>query len=69
MSGNGPSTEMLPSALFAIAGGRDQDSGQADQAAGFGGHVNRFAHAALMTRGQAQAEVRRDDLASCERIP
>jgi len=60
---------MLPSALFTITGGRDQDSGQADQAAGFGDHVDRFAHAALMTRGQAQAEVRRDGLASCERIP
>jgi len=60
---------MLPSALFTITGGRDQDSRHADQAAGFGGHVNRFSHAALMTRGQAQAEVRRDGLAACEWIP
>jgi len=59
----------LPSTLFTITGGRDQDSGQADQAAGFGDHVNRFTHAALMTRGQAQAEVRRDGLTSFERIP
>jgi hypothetical protein len=55
--------------LFTITGGRDQDSGQADQAAGFGDHVNRLAHAALMTRGQAQAEVGRDGLTSFERIP
>jgi hypothetical protein len=50
--------------LFTITGGRDQDSGQADQAAGFGDHVNRFTYAALMTRGQAQAEVRHDGLTS-----
>jgi hypothetical protein len=68
VSGHGPSTEILPSALFTITGGRDQDSGQTDQAAGFGGHANRFTHAALMTRGQAQAEVLRDGLASCARI-
>jgi hypothetical protein len=59
----------LPSTSFTITGVRDQGTDDDDQVAGFVDHVNWFTHAALMTRGQAQAEVRRDGLTSFERIP
>jgi hypothetical protein len=55
--------------LITITGVRDQDAGHDDQVAGVVDRVNRFTHDALMTGGQAQAEVRRDGLISCERIP
>jgi len=65
----GSQPRYLSSTLITITSVGDQDTGHDDQVADFVDHENRFAHGALMTRGQAQAEVRRDGLTSCERIP
>ena len=44
-------------------------AGHDDQVGGFVDHVNRSTHGALITCGQAQAEVWCEGLTSCERIP